>query len=88
MNYREIVINTKDLPAPEPMGVILNNLHKIEEGIYIKMEHRFAPKMLLPILKKNGFDYLVNEKGDEDFEIFIFLKKERDLKEYFEKEML
>lgn len=84
MNYKEIVINTKDLPSPEPMGKIMENLCEIQQGVYIKMEHRMSPKPLFPILKKNGYDFLESESEDGDVVIYIFLKEERDLKEYLE----
>lgn len=84
MSYKEIILNTKELPSPEPMEMILNNLHQIEVGTYIKMEHRMSPRMLLPILANNGFDFLERELAEDDFVIFIFLKKDRDLKIYLE----
>ena len=66
------------------MGVILDSLHKIELGTFIRMVHRMSPEMLFPVLKKNGFDFIRKEVGDEEIEIYIFLKKDKDLKEYLQ----
>ena len=69
------------MPSPEPMGMVLNSLYKIELGVCIKMIHRISPKMLYPVLKKNGFDFIEKKLGEEEFEIFVFSKKDKELKE-------
>lgn len=80
---KEISIDVRDLPAPEPMEKIVNALGEVEIGTYIKMIHRQRPNMLFPILKQNGFDFLVKEDGEEIL-IFIFSKKDKDLKKELE----
>ena len=66
-----IRIDTRELPAPEPMEKVLNRLGEIQEGSYLEMHHRMRPEMLLNILRNNGFDYRVREKHDEVF-VYIF----------------
>ena len=82
MNYKEIILDTKGLPSPEPMETVVNALHQLSFGTCIKMIHRMSPRMLYPILKKNGYDFIEKKLGDEEFEIYIFLKNDQDLREF------
>jgi len=80
---REIYLDVRDLPAPEPLEAVVNALGEVDTGVYIKMHHRQRPNMLFPILKKNGFDFCIKERDDEVY-IFIYLKSDRDLKKEIE----
>ena len=72
---REIVIDTRELPSPEPLERVVNALAEVTTGNYIKMIHRMEPVMLFPILKNNGFDYFKKPDG-ESIMIYIFLKED------------
>lgn len=68
--YTPIILDTRELEAPEPMMQVMNNLDTLDDNTYIQMIHRLEPKMLYNHLLTNGFKYKVNKKG-EDFYIFI-----------------
>ena len=80
---KEIFIDVRDLPPPQPLEKIVDALGELDLGIYIKMLHRQRPNMLFPILKKNGFDFLIKEESDEVL-IYIFIKKDKELKKELE----
>ena len=67
----EIVLDTRELEAPEPMTVVLNNLSKLNENTSIKMIHRIEPQMLFVHLDRNNINYKVSFKGD-DVMIYIW----------------
>jgi len=75
----EIIVDTRELEAPEPMTVVLNSLSKLDENSFIKMIHRIEPQMLFVHLDKNNIHYTVSTKN-EDVVIYIwnntFKKKE------------
>ncbi len=60
----EIILDTRELEAPEPIGVVMSNLKNLTSDTYIKMIHRFEPKMLYTHLLKNNFQYKVNLRDD------------------------
>ena len=82
MNFKEIRLDTKELPSPEPMQAVINSLHKIDNFTYIKMIHRMEPKPLFNILKNNGFDYIVKFSSEQEIEIYIFKQKSEEIKKY------
>jgi len=53
----EILLDTRELEAPEPMGLVLLNLSLLNETTYIKMVHRLEPLMLYTHLTSNQFQY-------------------------------
>ena len=67
----EILLDTRELEAPEPMELVMKNLSKLDQNNYIKMIHRMEPRLLYNHLLNNGFLCDVEKKG-EDFEILIF----------------
>jgi len=67
----EIVLDTRELEAPEPMTVVLNNLSKLNENTSLKMIHRIEPQMLFVHLDRNNINYKVNFK-DDDVMIYIW----------------
>ena len=67
----EIILDTRELEAPEPMTVVLNNLSKLNENTSIKMIHRIEPQMLFVHLDRNNINYKVNFK-DDDVMIYIW----------------
>jgi len=83
MAPKEIVIDTRELPSPEPMQRVIESLDKIDDETYIKMVHRMEPKMLFNILRKNGFDFKIVYKDESQVEVYIFGNKE--IREYIER---
>ena len=73
-----IDIDVRDLPAPEPLEVIVNALGALEMGSYIKMIHRQIPNMLLPILKNNGFKWIIRDLQDE-VRVYIYIKTDKEI---------
>jgi uncharacterized protein (DUF2249 family) len=76
----EIIVDTRELEAPEPMTVVLNNLCKLDENTSIKMVHRIEPQMLYTHLDINDLKYKVVCKDDDVF-IYIWNNtfKEKDI---------
>jgi len=60
----EIILDTRELEAPEPMNVVINRLKLLSEERYIKMIHRIEPKMLYTHLLKNDLNYKVDIKDN------------------------
>jgi uncharacterized protein (DUF2249 family) len=77
---QEIVLDTRELEAPEPMTVVLNSLSKLDENTSIKMIHRIEPQMLFVHLDRNNLNYKVVCK-DDDFFIYMWNNnfKEKDI---------
>ena len=67
----EIILDTRELEAPEPMTVVLNNLSKLNENTSLKMIHRIEPQMLFVHLDRNNINYKVSFKED-DVMIYIW----------------
>lgn len=80
--YKEIILDTRELEAPEPIMEVVNNLSLLNDTSYIKMIHRMEPKMLYKHLKDNDFYYKINIQNG-DFHIFICKNSFKD-KEFFE----
>ena len=68
--YSEILLDCRELEAPEPLNLVTSNLSNLNEKSYIKMVHRIEPTPLLNMLKSNGYEYIVKE-SDSDFIIYI-----------------
>ncbi len=67
----EILLDTRELEAPEPLELVMKNLSKVDKNTYIKMIHRMEPKILYNHLLNNHFVYNV-QKENEDFHIYIY----------------
>ena len=67
---QEIVLDTRELEAPEPMTVVLNSLSQLDENTSIKMIHRIEPQMLFVHLDRNNINYKVVIKDDD---VFIYI---------------
>lgn len=80
---KEIVLDCRELEAPEPLHLITTNLYKINKEHYIKMLHRMEPQMLLSILHSNGYDYIIKHINNE-VNIYIYEKNNITQKEYIE----
>lgn len=77
--YKEITLDCSMLESPEPMNLVVENLHKIEENSYIKMIHRMEPMMLYTVLKQNGFKYEINQKENQ---VLIYIFNNDKIKDY------
>ncbi|MEA3288997.1 MAG: DUF2249 domain-containing protein [Campylobacterota bacterium] len=68
--YKEIILDTRELEAPEPMEKVMDTLPSLDKTNYIKMIHRIEPRMLYDHLEQNDFKYktVQNEDG---FYIYI-----------------
>jgi len=62
---QEIILDTRELEAPEPMNLVLNALSQLDENTSIKMIHRMEPMMLYNTLTNNDLNYKVVPKPDE-----------------------
>jgi len=68
--FQEIIIDTRELEAPEPMTVVLNALSQLDEKTSLKMIHRMEPLMLYTTLENNNINYKVVSKNDD---VFIYI---------------
>lgn len=81
MNFDEIILDCRELEAPEPMNLVVNNLSRCDNKTYIKMVHRLEPVPLLAMLESNNYStkVLQDEKG---FVIYIWSSDQKELQEY------
>lgn len=68
--YQEIILDTRELEAPEPMTLVLNALCELDENTFIKMIHRMEPVMLYTTLTNNDLNYKVTH---EENNVFIYI---------------
>ena len=61
----EIIIDARELEAPEPMNLVLNELCNLDENTFIKMLHRMEPMMLYTTLRNNNINYKSVPIADE-----------------------
>jgi hypothetical protein len=78
LNFSEIVLDCRELEAPEPMNLVLTKLSICDINTYIKMIHRIEPVPLLSLLQSNNFSSkTIKEKND--FIIYIWLNNQKEL---------
>ena len=82
MIMREIVVDVRELPTPEPLERVLGSLPQVAEGVFLKMVHRMEPALLFPILRQNGFEYRLKKGEAGEVLIYIFLKKDDAMREF------
>jgi hypothetical protein len=78
---REIAIDTRELPSPEPMQKVIERLGELDETTYLMMRHRMEPTLLFPILEKNGFAYSKRSRSEEII-LYIYRKNAPALQSY------
>ena len=71
---KEIIVDVHELQSPEPMEIMMKALTELQQGEYIKMQHRMQPFPLYDILLENGFRY---EIMDGEFDIFVWFAKDK-----------
>ncbi len=80
--YDEIILDCRELEAPEPLNLAVANLMNISDNKYIKMIHRIEPMMLFTILKENNYGYIIKHIRDE---VIIYIYKENEkIKDYIQ----
>ena len=62
---QEIILDTRELEAPEPMTLVLDALSQLDENTSIKMVHRMEPIMLYTTLTNNNLNYKVVPNHNE-----------------------
>ena len=67
----ELLLDTRELEAPEPMGLVLQNLSNLNATTYIKMIHRIEPLMLYTHLKNNNLSFKTI-KDEDKISIYIW----------------
>ena len=67
----EIIVDCRELEAPEPLNLVVSKLPLLTQTNQIKMLHRLEPQMLLNILNENNFKYEI-QKSDELVQILIW----------------
>jgi hypothetical protein len=67
----EIVVDCRELEAPEPLNLVVSKLPLLNRTNRLKMLHRLKPQILLNILNENNFKYEIDE-SHEMFQIFIW----------------
>ncbi len=68
----EIVVDTSEMEAPEPLRTILTEASLLEEGSYIKMIHRMEPCVLYENLDRMKLKYKTYKKSGGSVEIYIW----------------
>jgi len=72
ISMKEIFLDVSELPAPEPLFVIVEELEKIKQGVYLRIIHRMEPKLLYPKLRLKSLKYQVRFIDKEILEIYVF----------------
>ncbi len=80
--YNEIILDCRELEAPEPLNLAVSTLPKLDDTNYIKMIHRLEPMMLLTILKENNYGYEIKNTTNEVL-IYIY-KNDEKKREYIQ----
>ncbi|MBT3235758.1 MAG: DUF2249 domain-containing protein [Bdellovibrionales bacterium] len=80
MERSEVLCDVSDLPAPLPLETIQIQLNQLSVDQYLKIVHRFRPKLLFPILQQRSFAYLLKEhRQDGLIEIYVWHQENREL---------
>jgi len=69
----EIIVDCRELEAPEPLNLVVSKLPLLNRTNRLKMLHRLKPQMLLNILNENNFKYEIIE---DNAMVTIFIWKE------------
>ena len=73
----ELILDTRELEAPEPIGLVLRNLCNLNETTYIKMIHRIEPLMLYTHLEENNISHKTVKNKDK-ISIYIWTSSYHD----------
>ncbi|MGE5353045.1 MAG: DUF2249 domain-containing protein [Acidobacteriota bacterium] len=75
-DYENVIeVDVHDLPAPEPMVKILENLSRIDDKSVMLVHHHREPNLLYPRLDERGYVASCTRLGEESYQILIAKKK-------------
>ncbi len=75
-DYENVIeLDVHDLPAPEPMIKILENLNRIDENSVMLVNHHREPLLLYPKLEERGYEAMCKRIEDERYQVFIVKKR-------------
>ncbi|GGK67274.1 DUF2249 domain-containing protein [Amphritea balenae] len=77
-----IHLDVSELEAPEPMSVILRELHQLKSDTALRIRHRKRPLPLYSLLQEMGFTYHCVEFDLCEFAIYIWPKNDHLLGEF------
>lgn len=69
---REILVDARDLPPPEPMERVLLALDLLRQGEYVRFLAPREPLPLYPILQEKGYRYEPHPMDDQSYEVLIY----------------
>lgn len=67
-----ITVDVRDLPMPQPMLTILEEIEKLAAENALFVYHKKIPVFLLPELKEKGFDFRIKEISENQVHLLIF----------------
>ncbi len=72
----EILLDVRELAAPEPLQRVMAALPELVSGQFLHLLHRREAHCLRETLSSLGFDHAVDDKGDGEFDIWIWPAKD------------
>ena len=73
---REITLDARNLPIPQPLERVLEAIAEFAPGDRLKLLIDFEPMPLYRILERNGFGHLAEPGTVSNYEITIWMKDE------------
>lgn len=77
-----IHLDVSELEAPEPMSVILNELHQLKSDTALRIRHRKRPLPLYSLLQEMGLAYHCVELDVCELVIYIWPQDDQLLGEF------
>ena len=71
----EILLDTRGLPPPEPLELVLEALGELQPGQRLRMLVDREPRPLYAILDDNNFQYETTTSPDYRYELLIWHKR-------------
>jgi len=75
---QEHFLDTTELEAPAPLQVALAALESLPAGDYLRLLIKRDPIFLYPLLLVQGFEHETLSRSQENYEILIWHKDDRD----------
>ncbi len=69
-----VELDVRNLPAPEPLMKILENLPAVAEGGVLLVRHQKESKQLMDKLRERGFDTASRKMGETHYQILVWKK--------------
>lgn len=70
-----IELDVRDLPAPEPMIKILENLNRVDDKSVMLVYHHREPNLLYPKLEERGYEAVCNKLDQDKYQVLIAKKR-------------